>query len=125
MKKTMVLSFLIIFALYMGSSMLLSDSASGDYKVIKKAMKKSKKSSDCQWFKIEITNNKTGKTSVKVKLPLNLLESLSEHVSDNINLGKKASGLKFKEIIEILKTYKGESIIEVEDEDETVKIWIE
>lgn len=125
MRKQFIISVLIMFGLMGAGLFLTADPAAKDYKVIKKAMKDKQSKSENLYFRLEVTNKKTKDSKVKIKLPIALIDALADVCpNDTLNLKSKCK-LDLKSILKTLKSCKGESLIEVEDGNELVRIWIE
>lgn len=104
----------------------LSDSSSQDYKVIKNAMKTKKKSGEVTWFRVQVTDTKTGKNKVMIKIPVTLIELIADCSDDDIKLNGNCK-VNFKQVFDILKKSSPQALVEVQDdeEDELIKIWFE
>jgi hypothetical protein len=114
----------------MAASLLpLYGNSAKDYKVIKKAVNKGKKGDnpgELSWFKIQVTDNKTKKVKVNITLPFSLVDLVSECIDEDIDIGKdKGKKINFKKFIQELKKHGPMTLIEVYEDDETVKIWFE
>jgi len=100
-----------------------------DYQVIKKAVKDNpvvEPAKEARWFKILVTDNKTGKEKVKVTMPLTLVEIFARCAdSKELRMGKYQGGLNLQELLAELKKVGPLAIIEINEEDETVKVWLE
>ena len=103
---------------------------SGDMQAIKKAVKDNpvyESSKAPQWFKVLVTDSKTGKDKVKMTLPIALMEAFAKCVDDGKGLKIDREELKINlgELFAELKKLGPMMFIEVYEEDETVKIWLE
>ncbi len=97
-----------------------------DYKVIKNAIKGSKvKNSGVLYFRVSVKDTKTNRTRVKIRLPLNLIEFLLDSLDENLSIHKSGKKINFKTVLQLLKTNGPQTLIEVAEEESTVKIWIE
>jgi len=101
--------------------------ANDDYKVIKKSSKKSelKSNGDVTWFKILVTNTKTGKVKVKVTIPIGIVEALTSACPSGKMKFGGTDDIDFHKVLKELKKVGPMALIEVYEEDETVKIWLE
>ncbi len=125
MKRNLILVVFVLAAFMAAAFPVLGDSSSEqDYKVIKNAVKQKKDTGEISCFRVEVTDKKTGKVKVKVKLPISLIE-LVAGCKDDFKIGKEKCKLNLKKIIEELKKNGPMTLIEVEEDDELVKIWIE
>ncbi|MCP5104885.1 MAG: hypothetical protein GY950_15975 [bacterium] len=121
MKKSLVLIIVVIVA-FMAATLPVFGTAADDYKVIKNAVK-GKKGGTPTWFKLTVYDKKAKKDKVTIKVPFALLEVFSE-------CGKKMDikddcDVDFKKIFSILKKHGNTTLIEIDGEDELVKIWVE
>ncbi len=121
MKKMLMVIFIVFLSLSIVAPLSASiPGVSGDYKIVKKGKKGG---DDPTMFKVLITEN--GKNKVKITLPLILVECMLED-SDTIDINcKSRKNINFKKIYKALKKHGTMTIVEVEDGDETVKIWFE
>ena len=124
MKKNLLPIIVIVMALLVGSAPAWGDAAD-DYKVIKNAFKGKKGS--INFFKISVYDKAKKKETVKITLPLTLVEIIA-----NCDDGKKATkkisddcDFDLKEILAALKKNGPTTLVEVDEEDCLVKIWFE
>ncbi len=129
MKKTLPL-VLALFLILAGVG-ILSAKVSDDYKVIKNAVKAetaAEKSADSKvsWFKILVTDTKSGKVKVKITIPISLAEMVADCSGNHFKV-HEGCDIDLKKILAELKKNGPLSLVEVEDEQggESVKIWIE
>jgi hypothetical protein len=79
-----------------------------------------------KWFKVLVTDNKTKKDKVKITLPISLIETLLKCVDeDDLNIDKDECDIDLKELFTELKRLGPTVLIEIIEDDETVKIWFE
>lgn len=123
MKKQVVMVFFMVLILIFGAY-TLSGSLSEDYNVIKKAVKGKKTAKDVTVLKILVKDNTSGKVKIKLTLPITLVEMLSECSNGSIRF-KRHCRIDFRAIFKELKKMGPHCLIEVDDEDESVKIWLE
>jgi len=124
MKKHLILVIFIIVTFMAGTLPALGDSAE-DYKVIRKAVKGKKTGGEVTWFRIEVTDKKTKKSKVKIKIPVSLVELLSDCVPEDLDIDGKKCNIDVKKIMKELKKHGPMTLIEVDEEDVMVKIWLE
>jgi hypothetical protein len=100
-----------------------------DYKVIKNAVKIQEASragqKSPQWFKILVTGKSGDQEKVKITIPISLVELMLKacpekkfHVDDGCQID-------IQKVWNELKAAGPLALVEVEDRDETVKIWFE
>jgi len=124
-KRNLILVVFVLAAFMAAAFPVLGDSsAEKDYKVIKNAVKEKKDSGEISWFRIEVTDKKTNKVKVKIKLPMSVIDLVAE-CEDDIKIDNGKCNLKLKKILEELKKAGPTTLIEVEEDDVLVKIWIE
>lgn len=121
MKKNLMMAIVVITAFMLATIPVFGDAAQ-DYKVIKKAMK-SKKGGDLTFLKLSVYDKKEKKNTVKITLPLTLVEILSECDKDSKILDD--TDLDLKKLMKILKKNGPMTLIEIDDDDQLVKIWLE
>lgn len=81
-------------------------------------------SGDAKWFRVKVMDLRTGKTKVNVNLPIALLDV-------GMNIGMKfvpeevlggAKGVDLKQIVDAIRSGAMGKLVEVEDEDEGVRV---
>ena len=75
-----------------------------------------------EWFRVRIVEKGKKKATVKVNLPLALVHALGDDVPIP-GCGGRDRHLTIGEVLRSLDT--GESLVEIEDEQSTVRIWVE
>jgi hypothetical protein len=75
-----------------------------------------------KWFRVRIVEKGKKKAMVKVNLPLALVHALGDDVPVP-GCGEHDRHLTIGEVLRSLDT--GESLVEIEDEEATVRIWVE
>ena len=125
MKKTIFVTILILVFMFTSFS-ILNSSSTEDYKAIKKAVKKknTKRQGELTWFKLTVTDNFSKKIKVRIKLPIAIVDWLSECTDGSFRIRNKCT-INLKRILKDLKKSKKFTILEMEDEDDIVKIWVE
>ena len=80
-----------------------------------------------QWFKVRVVDRVTGRKKVTINLPLSLVRALGD---DTIDWGcRSAAGdhrchtVRLSEVLRSLET--GQELVEIEDDEATVKVWVE
>lgn len=128
MKKNIVLIMFLTLAFLLATIPAMATS-SDDYKVIKKAVSDNKSSGEVSWFRLEVIEKGAKKESVKIRIPIALVDALSENAEDliknNKEFGEKCGKIDIKKIMGILKENGPMTLIEIEAEDSSVKIWLE
>lgn len=133
MKKKLVLVVAVLVA-FLAVSFVVFANSDDDYKVIKRAASVEKSSGTPTFFCLEVKDNKAKKVEVKMKVPLSLVEMLSDSVKDKIDekVGSDGKNCKIgindidiKKVLAELKKGGSEILIEVDNGDNSVKIWLE
>lgn len=100
-----------------------------DIQAIKKAVKENpayEPGKDVKWFKVLVTDNKAGKDKVRVTLPLGIVEAFVKCAdTDRLKLDHRHGDIDLGQLLAELKKVGPMAIIEIFEEDETVKVWLE
>lgn len=127
MKKVVMITTLLLAALML-TAVLFGAGDRDDYQVIKKAVKDSpgvEPVKEVKWFKVLVTDTRTGKEKVKVTMPLALVEIFARCAENKqVRMGSNCS-LNLEQLLAELKKAGPLAIIEVNEEDEIVKVWLE
>jgi hypothetical protein len=121
-KKVWIVFFTLLIFIWGVYS--LNGSYSEDYKVVKRAVKGKKSAKDVTYFKILVKDKARQKVKVRLTLPIALIELISECSDDSFKL-KSDCGIDLKTIIRELKKMGPQCFIEIDDGDESIKIWFE
>lgn len=128
MKKmtALILSVFIVNIVVIGISYAEHDD---DIQAIKKAVKENpryKSGSEAKWFKVLITDTKTKKDKVKITLPVTLIELVIKCTDDkHLRVNRDDYNIDLKELFVELKKLGPTALIEVYEDEELVKIWLE
>lgn len=127
MKKVIMITTLLLAALML-TGVLLGAGDRDDYQVIKKAVQDSPRVEpvkEVKWFKVLVTDTKTGKEKVRVTMPITLVEIFARCAENKqVKMGNHCS-LNLEQLLAELKKAGPLAIIEVNEEDEIVKVWLE
>ncbi len=122
MKKHLVLVVFVIAAFLVGSMSVYGNS-SKDFKVIKDAVK-GKKGGDIQFFMLKVTDKKTKKDTVKIKIPFFLVEMMEQTIEKETAKVKDCD-VDFKKMMKALKDNGPTTLVEIDTEEALIKIWFE
>lgn len=126
MKKITIKILIAVFTLSSLCGVQSFARANDDYKVIKKSSKeKVVKNEDVTWFKILVTDTKTKKVKVRVTIPIAIVDAVASACPDETFKIDGHNNINFKKILKELKKVGPMALIEVYEDDETVKIWLE
>jgi hypothetical protein len=80
---------------------------------------------DPQWLKVRIVEKANQKAKVTINLPLALARALGDEVPVDWHCSshKCADTLKLSAVLAALET--GQSLVEIDDDEATVRIWVE
>ena len=129
--KTAALCAVIGLLAGMGSAAAAPAVEKNDLQVIRKAVRDNAREApetmkDVKWFKILVTDNRTNKDKVRISLPVALIEAVSKIADDNaFRFDRKCGDVDFGRLLAELKKIGPMAIIEVIDENETIKVWFE
>jgi len=128
MKKFAVLVLGVVVLAFLFSPVLLAN-RNDDLQTIKKAVKENpgyEAGKEVKWFKILVTDNKTSKEKVKVTLPLSVVEIFLNCANDkHMKIAEGETDIDLQAVFKELKALGPMALIEVYEDDETVKIWLE
>ncbi|MBP6909354.1 MAG: hypothetical protein KBC18_02890 [Candidatus Saccharicenans sp.] len=126
-RKVIMAVLMVIFLCLTAGPSYTSDK--DDYQVIKKAVQENPKiqpAGEAKWLKVLIVDKATGKEKVKVTLPLSLVEIFARCAGkEEIKMDGKNQNLNVEQLIEQLKKAGSMSIVEIDDEEATIKVWLE
>ena len=128
MKKTSI-AVLTVLAVAFLSVPALRAQNHDDFQAIQKAVKQNpayEEGKEVKWFKVLITDTKTGKDKVRITLPLAVIEILVNCSDDKpMKLKEHGCDIDFKALFAELKKVGPMSLIELVDEGELIKVWLE
>lgn len=75
-----------------------------------------------RWFRVRIVEKGDKKATVKVNLPLFLVQAVGEDMPIPGCEGRRGT-LTLGEVLQALDS--GENLVEIEDEDATVRVWVD
>ena len=128
LKKTFVAAAAVV-ALSLAVSAASHDKNKENWQVIKRAGQDNSRQEtgrEAKWLKVLITNGRSERDTVRLTLPLSLIEAIVLLASDkHVDCGQGDRDLDFKEILTVLKKSGPMSLIEISDHGEKIKVWIE
>lgn len=128
MKKLAILVIIILALSLLLVTILLAESRD-DIQAIKKAVKKNpayESGQEVKWFKLLVTDNRTRKDKVKMTLPVALIEVFIQCTEDkNLRIKRDDCDVDLKELFQDLKKLGPMSVIEIYEEEVTLKVWFE
>jgi hypothetical protein len=128
MKKLTVLMIAIVALVFVLGTLVQAEGPD-ELQAIKKAVKENpnyEPGKDVKWFKVLVTDNKAGKDKVRITLPLSLVEAFVKCADDDhLKLDHGQTDIDFGQLLAELKKVGPMAIIEIFEEDETVKVWLE
>jgi len=80
-----------------------------------------------QWFKVRVVERGTSRKRVTINLPLSLVRALGD---ETIDLGCRGEGVRDRcrsvQLSEVLRSLEaGQELVEIEDDEAIVKVWVE
>ena len=128
MKKAAIFMVIILTVTLVLAVVLLAE-RNVDLQTIKKAVKSNpayEKGQEVKWFKVLVTDNQTKKDKVKITLPVSLVEAFLKCAEDRpLKIHNEECDIDLRALFVELKKLGPTALIEVYEEDETVKIWLE
>jgi len=120
---------LTVLALVYFLSPIFAGGFDDDLQAIKKAVKENpnyEAGKEAQWFKVLVTDNKTNKDVVRITVPLCLVEMFLGCTKDTkIKCHEREAELDLRAVFKKLKALGPMALMEVHEEDQTVKVWLE
>jgi hypothetical protein len=100
-----------------------------DIQAIKKAVRKNlqyKAGDEAKWFKVLVMDTRTKKDKVKITLPVSLIELIMKCADDErLRVTRDEYDIDLRELFVELKKLGPTALIEVYENGEVVKIWLE
>lgn len=127
MRKVAVLVLVLVTFSFLMTTFAMAESGD-DYQAIKKAVKKNpkfKKGKEVKWFKILVKDNRTKKDKVRVTVPICVVELFIKCSEDRHFRFEDECDIDVEKLFKELKELGPMALIEVYEEDVTVKIWLE
>ena len=128
MKRITVLVLALIMVGFFSAGLVLADS-DDDLQAVKKAVKENPQydpGKEAKWFKVLVTDAQTNKDKVKITLPISLVELFMKCADNkNLRIDRDEYDIDLKELFAELKKVGPMALIEVYEDDEIVKIWLE
>ncbi len=120
MKSKWFVVMIVLVAFVAALASPVAASSENDLKVIKKAKKTD---GEFNYFKVLVTDNKTKKIKVKLTLPFSLIDFLADNTDGKIKMD--GCSIDIQKFLKQLKEDGENTLVEVFEDDETVKIWFE
>ncbi len=128
MKKLVVLSLAVVLLTGWAGS-LAAAGTQNDFQAVKKAVKENpvyESGKEVKWFKVLVTDAKTNKDKVRITLPISLVELFVKHAENkHVRMNRRDLDIDIGELFAELKKLGPMALIEVFEEDEIVKVWLE
>lgn len=128
MKKWTIVAIIIVALVFALGSFAGAESRD-DIQAIKKAVKENpnyEPGKEVKWFKVLVTDNKAGKDKVRITLPLSIVEAFAKcDGNDHVKIDRGNTDIDFGQLLVELKKIGPMAIVEIYEDDETVKVWLE
>lgn len=125
--KKISLTVMLVFILSVMSAGWSMAGTNDTLQTIKKAVSKNpafEKGREVKWFKVLIQED--GRDKVKITLPIALIEVFVKHShSPHLNVDMGDSDINLRELFHDLKNLGPMAMIEIMDEGELIKVWLE
>jgi hypothetical protein len=80
-----------------------------------------------QWFKVRVVDKASGRRKVTINLPLSLVRALGDETVDigchHAGERERCHDIRLSEVLRSLEA--GQELVEIEDDEATVKVWVE
>jgi len=128
MKKLAILVTVIVLLSLLAVGTVRSE-RDDDIQTIKKAVKENPRytpGKEAKWFKLLVTDTRAKKDKLKITLPISLVELFMRCTQGkHLSIDCEEYDIDLKEFLSELKELGPSSLIEVCDDDEVLKIWLE
>jgi len=126
-RAILILAALLLVTLCVAAPLTVADAAKDDFKVIKKAVDKGESNpavANPGWLKIEVTGKVDKHENVRLKIPLSLIDFFADCIPQE-ELRCDHGDLDLKKLLQTLKKSGPQTLIEIDSDDETIRIWLE
>jgi hypothetical protein len=128
MKKTAWAVLALVGLLFLVPSFVSADQ-NDDLQAIKKAVKENpsyEAGKDVKWFKVLVTDTKSNKEKVRITLPIAIVEAFVKCADDkHLRIDHDHCDLDIRELLSELKKVGPMALVEIYEDDEIVKVWLE
>ncbi len=126
-KTTSIVLGVMIMGLFWGAPSLAGHTE--DFKIFQRALKdnpRTEAGKDAKWFKLLVTDAHSKRDRVKITLPLSLVEAALRFVDDcDVIFDHEDCDINVKALLKELKKAGPMALIEVYEDGEIIKIWLE
>ena len=127
--KKLIVSFLAVVLLTGWAESLAAAGTQNDFQAVKKAVKENpayESGKDVKWFKVLVTDARTNKDKVRITLPISVVE-LFVRCAENkhVRMNRHDLDIDIGDLFAELKKLGPMALIEVFEDDEIVKVWLE
>jgi len=127
--KKLIVSFLAVVMLTGLAGSLAAAGIQNDFQAVKKAVKENPvydSGKEVKWFKVLVTDAKTNKDKVRITLPISLVEVFVRCAENkHVRMNRQDLDIDIGELFAELKKLGPMALIEVYEEDEIIKVWLE
>jgi len=127
--KKLIVSFLAVVMLTGLAGSLAAAGIQNDFQAVKKAVKENpvyESGKEVKWFKVLVTDAKTNKDKVRITLPISLVEVFVKCAENkHVRMNRQDLDIDIGELFAELKKLGPMALIEVYEENEIVKVWLE
>ena len=128
MKKTTIGVLIVLAVAFLAAPAAAADRGK-DFRSFQKAVKSNpayEAGKPVKWFKVLITDTGHGKGTVKITLPLSLIEALFKCSGDRpLRIHDSDCDIDFRVLFAELKKEGPASLLEITDDGATIRIWLE
>jgi flagellar basal body-associated protein FliL len=129
MKKIMIVALVVVVAAVFVVSAFGMTERTDDFQAIKKAVKENPQAvpgQPAKWFKLLVTDARTGQEKVKITLPLSVMDIVANCVDlKDVEMRHPGCHLDLGELFKELKAAGPMMFLEVQEDDAVIKLWLE
>ncbi len=127
--KKLIVSFLAVVMLSGLTGILAAAGSQNDFQAVKKAVKENPvydSGKEVKWFKVLVIDAKTNKDKVRITLPISLVEVFVRCAENkHVRMNRQDVDIDIGELFAELKKLGPMALIEVYEDDEIIKVWLE
>ncbi len=83
-------------------------------------------SGESKWFKLTVTDTRSGKQNVRITMPIRLVEMFARCAEDrHMRFNRHHCEVDLGEVLAELRKSAPQTVIEIEKDDSLVKVWFE
>jgi len=128
MNKKLIVSALVL-SIFLAGPVFAGRHETDDFQAIQKAVKQNpsyEPGKEVKWFKVLVVDTRTNKERIRVTLPIALIEAMVKCCGEkDFRMGDSDCDIDFRTLLQEIKKAGPMALIEVMEDDELIKVWLE